>query len=425
MPGRTSTRRLILLATLGALALSGAACGSTPGAAVKFSSSAGASSAPSTNSSASASDAPTPGPSTSTTAEASPTPTPTATPADADPAYIPALASIQMVGPKTGWVAGSHAIYATTDGTHWARQYASTNDYDGVDFISQTTGWVVGLHELLGTTDGGHTWRTLGEASGSLRSVHFSNASQGWGIAGGSYVQPDHGTLLPNVGAGLVASNDGGNSWSPLNSPANPQSVCFSDPTHGWLATADAHVYQSSDAGQSWTPTLSMYGAGPGPGNRIRVQCAAPTAAWVMQTVENGAAGHLPYVVYSTQDGHSWRTVMTEQYTIGNNLLGVPPGPDSHPGSFSVVDPLDAVFVGDGPATNVAACIVANGGGATLRPTGKINNSSETYGAAFTAVTTGWVLTRDESSGNLVIDATTDGGYHWSQQLAVAPTSAG
>jgi hypothetical protein len=144
-----------------------------------------------------------------------------------------------------------------------------------------------------------------------------------------------------------------------------------------------------------------------------------------METVGNGATGHLPYVVYSTQDGKSWRTVMTETHTVGNYLPGVPDGPDTHPGSFSVVSPLDAVFVGDGPATNVSACVVANGGGATLRRTGKIDNSAETFAAAFTAVTTGWVLTRDDASGNTVIEATTDGGYHWSQQLAVAPTSAG
>lgn len=419
MSGRGFTRRLAGLAALSAAAVSLVACASTPSAAVKLPTSAG----PSTTATPSATESTTATASPSATAEA--TPTPTATPADADPPYIPALASIQMVGPRVGWVAGSHAIYATTDGTHWNRQYASTSDYDGVDFISQTTGWVVGLHELLGTTDGGRTWRALGEATGSLRSVHFTSASKGWGISGGSFVQSDHGTLIPNAGATLVVSNDGGNSWSTLNGPADPQSVCFSDPTHGWLATADAHIYQSFDGGQTWSQSLSMYGAGAGPANRTRVQCAAPSAAWVIETVENGAGGHLPYVVYSTQDGRSWRTVMTEPFTIGNYLPGVPAGPDTHPGSFSVVDPLDAVFIGDGPATGVSACVVANGGGTTLRPTGRINNSSETFAAAFTAVTTGWVLTRDDNSGNLVIDATTDGGYHWSQQLSVAPTSAG
>ncbi len=330
-----------------------------------------------------------------------------------------------MVGPRTGWVAGSHAIYATTDGTHWSKQYGSTNDYVGVDFISQTTGWVVGLHELLGTTDGGHTWHALGEAKGSLRSVHFTSATQGWGIAGGSLVQPDHGTLIPESGGGLVISSDGGRSWSTLNGPADAQTLCFSDPAHGWLASADGRIYQSADGGQTWAQSLSMYGAGPGPGSRTRVQCAAQSAAWVLQTVENGAAGHQPYVAYSTQDGRSWRTVMTEAYTIGNYLPGVPDGPGDHPGSFSVVDALDAVFIGDGPASNVSASVVANAGGVTLRRTGKIDNSSETYAAAFTAVTTGWVLSRDESDGSAVIVATSDGGYHWSRQLAVAPTSAG
>jgi len=421
MPGRTLTRRLTGLAALGALALSATACGSTPSAAVKLTSSARASASATATPSASGSSLPTA--SASPTPEATPAPTPT--PSDADPAFIPALASIQMVGPSTGWVAGSHAIYATTDGSHWSKQFGSTNDYVGVDFISQTTGWVIGLHELLGTTDGGHNWHALGEASGSLRSVHFTSATQGWGIAGGSLVQPDHGTLIPQSGGGLVTSSDGGRSWSTLKGPADAQTLCFSDPAHGWLASADGHIYQSFDGGQTWGPSLSMYGAGSGPGSRTRVQCAAPSAAWASLTIENGAAGHQPYVVYSTQDGKTWRTVMAAPYTVGNLLPGVPAGPDSYPGSFSVVDPLDAVFIGDGPASNVSACVIANGGGATLRRTGKIDNSSESYAAAFTTVTTGWVLTRDINSGNAVIEATTDGGYHWSQQLAVAPTSAG
>ncbi|MEO6796352.1 MAG: hypothetical protein ABI401_15855 [Candidatus Dormibacter sp.] len=332
-----------------------------------------------------------------------------------------------MVTPTVGWVAGSHAIYATTDGSHWSRQYASTNDYVSVDFVSTTTGWVVGLHELLGTTDGGRSWHALGEASGSLRGVHFVNALQGWGIAGGSFAQPDHGTLSPDAGGTLVTTTDGGRSWTALASPADAQSVCFSDPKHGWLATRNGYVYTSNDGGQGWSQSLSMYAASPSVdsvGKRTRIECAGPSAAWVLETVENGAAGHLPYVVYATQDGNSWRTVMTEPFTIGNQLPGVPAGPDTHPGSFSVVDPLDAVFIGDGPATNIAACIVANGGGATLRRTGRIDNASETYGAAFVSVSSGWVLTRN-ANGDTVIDATTDGGYHWTQQLAVAASSAG
>src|SRR6266581_2208305 len=59
-----------------------------------------------------------------------------------------------------------------------------------------------------------------------------------------------------------------------------------------------------------------------------------------------------------------------------------------------------------------------------LRDPGRIDNAPETFAAAFVSVTAGWVLTRN-AGGDYVIDATSDGGYHWSQQLAVPPTSAG
>jgi hypothetical protein len=88
------------------------------------------------------------------------------------------------------------------------------------------------------------------------------------------------------------------------------------------------------------------------------------------------------------------------------------------------VDTGNAVFIGDGPATNVAQCVIASNGGATLRRTGHIDNAAETFGAGFVSITAGWVLTRN-AGGDYVIDATVDGGYHWSQQLAVPPTSAG
>lgn len=329
-----------------------------------------------------------------------------------------------MVGPRLGWAAGSHAIYVTTDGAHWGKQYASTQDYVGVDFISATTGWVVGLHELLGTTDAGRSWHALAEVSGWLRSVHFDSPTQGWGIAGGSFPEPNHGTLMVQTGASLVVTSDGGHSWSSVNSPADPQTVCFSDPAHGWLATSAGIVYRSADAGQTWIKALEMFQAGAGPGRMTLLQCAAPSALWVLMTIQNGAAGHLPYVAYATQDGRTWRTVFAEPGTSGAMLPGVPAGPDTHPGSISVVDPADAVFIGDGPATNVAQCVIASNGGATLRRTGRIDNAAETFGAAFVSVTAGWLLTRN-GGGDYVIDATIDGGYHWSQQLAVPPTSAG
>ncbi|HVH64725.1 MAG TPA: hypothetical protein VM674_01725 [Candidatus Acidoferrum sp.] len=361
----------------------------------------------------------TPTPSATPSASLSPTPsaTPTPTQSGAEPGFVPPLASIQMVGPHLGWAVGSQGIYATTDGTHWTRQYASSDPLVGVDFISSTTGWAVAAHNLLGTTDGGRTWHPLGEAAQWIRSVHFVNPSQGWGIAGGDQPIVEHGVLIPGNGATVVTSSDGGRSWVNAASPANPETVCFSDASHGWLSAGAGTIYKSQDAGHTWNQSLQMVSSETGLIGWARIECAAPSALWVLWAPGGAAAGHSPYVVYATTNGVKWRTVMAEPGTIGNSLPGVPAGPGSYPGSFSVVDPSDAVFVGDTPPANASDTVIVSNGGATLNRTGAVP-WGETLDAAFVSTSMGWVITVD-SRGNDVIVATTDGGYKWAQQLAV------
>jgi photosystem II stability/assembly factor-like uncharacterized protein len=363
---------------------------------------------------------PTPSATPETSATPSATPTATPTPVGAEPGFVPPLAAIQMVGPHLGWAVGSHAIYATTDGTHWTKQFGSTDDFVGLDFISSTTGWVVGTHRLLATSDGGRSWHELGEARQLIRSVHFISATRGWGIAGGNQPLVEHGVLIPGAGATLIMSTDGGRSWVDLQSPGDPQTMCFSDAAHGWLASAAGIIYKSQDGGQTWTQALKMASSQPGSSGWARIECAGPSALWVLWAPGGAAAGHQPYVVYATVNGQTWRTVMAEPGTIGNALPGVPAGPGSYPGSISVVDASDAVVVGDTPPANAATTMIVSNGGATLKTTGAIAGAVQTFDAAFVTTTTGWVLAHN-TSGADVIAATTDGGYHWSQQLSVAP----
>ena len=412
MSGRPAPRRLALLTAIVGVTVVATACTATTA------------SRPGPSPSSDPSLTPTPTVSASPSTPPSPSPTPTPAPDGTDPGFIPALAAIQMLTPRLGWAVGSGAIFTTSDGARWTKQYSSTNEYVGLDFISTTTGWVIGLHDLLGTTDGGRSWHELGEASQPIRSVHFVSSTQGWGIAGGAGAQLVHGALLPASAGSLVISSDGGRSWTNLKSPADPQAVCFSDASQGWLATAAATVYASHDAGQTWTPSLQMYGHDQGLPSWPRIECAGPGALWVLLATGNGAAGHSPYVAYASVNGMSWRTVMAEPGTIGALMPGVPAGPDTHPGSMSVVDPSDAVFIGDGPATNVAACVIASQGGATLKRTGAIPDAPETFDAAFLSTSAGWVLAR-HTTGEFVIEATVDGGYHWTQQLSVTVPSPG
>jgi hypothetical protein len=247
-----------------------------------------------------------------------------------------------------------------------------------------------------------------------LRLVHFDSVSRGWGIAGGS---DPIGSRTGGNGTMLVASSDGGASWSAVSSPANPQAVCFTDGTHGWLATEAGVVYRSQDGGRSWGQSLQMTNGGQSFAS-VRIECAGPSGLWVDWAPGNSAAGHSPYVVYATVDGQHWRTVMAEPETIGNELPGVPAGPGSYPGSFSVVDPSDAVFVGDTPPANSASTMIASNGGATLKATGAVPNTPATFDAAFVSISTGWVVAQNDNR-QMVIQMTSDGGYHWSQQLAV------
>ncbi|GAC1480267.1 MAG: hypothetical protein PVSMB9_04770 [Candidatus Dormibacteria bacterium] len=348
------------------------------------------------------------------------TPSATATPTTGDPGYMPTLASIQMVTPRIGWAVGSHNIYATIDGTHWAIQFQSTNDYAGVDFISTTVGWVVGLHELLGTVDGGRSWHQLGEADRPIRSVHFINATQGWGISGGTDVQPYHGRLVPATAGTLVTSNDGGHTWSNLTSPPDLQTLCFSDTSHGWLGSSGGAIYSSHDGGHSWTQAVVMPGAQPGLQGRTLIECAAPSALWAMYAPGGAAAGSSPYAVYATVNGVDWRPVMSG---LIQTTPATPQGSGSYPGSFSVIDPDDAAFIGDTAAADRAEVVIASNGGASLRRTAGVE-AYETFDAAFLSVSTGWVLTRS-ASGNYLIEATVNGGTSWSAQLSVTEQSPG
>ena len=366
----------------------------------------------------------TPTPSPTSEPTATPTPGPTAsptsspTPSGAVPSYVPGLAAIQMVGPHLGWAVGSQGIYATTDGSHWNKQASSGDSFIGVDFISTTTGWAVGSHSLLGTTDGGRSWQQLGEAQQWIRSVHFISGMSGWGIAGGSEPFAFRGVATPGTGGMLVVTSDGGQTWTSLSSPADPQTVCFSDRNHGWLATAQGAVYRSADGGGNWTRVLQMPGYLSGLPSSSRVECAAPSAAWVEFAPGGAAAGSSPYIVYATLNGQSWRAVMEDQMTMNQAAPGVPQGPGSYPGSFSVVDPGDAVFIGDSEAANRANTVIASNGGATLKATGSIPGPGLTYGAAFVSTSSGWLLI-ETTTNQIAIMATSDGGYHWSTQLSV------
>ena len=160
------------------------------------------------------------------------------------------LTGIQFVSAVRGWAVSQDQILATTDGgRHWRVQRRGQLNLASVDFISAEVGWAVGADVLLATSDGGAHWAAWPEPCLPIRSVHFISPDTGFAVAGGRDVT-DFGPEAPEIAGVALATSDGGRSWRVLPTPANAQTICFSDPQAGWLG-AGGRLYRTTDGGRS------------------------------------------------------------------------------------------------------------------------------------------------------------------------------
>ncbi len=331
---------------------------------------------------------------------------------------IASLNAVQVSGPGSAVAVGRDTILVTHDGGQgWQRVWQGKANLRDVNFSSVWTGWALGEGTVLATVDGGQHWAALAEpGQGTLRRVHFVSATEGWGVAGGGDRGGD-GPMAPTGATRLVHTADGGRTWSALAAPAAPQSVCFTSPADGWLASG-TRVWRSTDGGRSWgrAPAFALPVSGGGPPFQAELQCAAPNAAWVLFSGGGAAAGHSPYALYATPDGGGhWRGVLAEGNTLAT-VLRLPAGPGSYPGPFSVIDPTRAFLLSPTPAAGSVGGVLAGGGQHAGVPDIPDSSLLAPASVSFASATQGWVVGKD-AAGRAVILATRDGGRHWSRQL--------
>ncbi|MEA2614590.1 MAG: hypothetical protein QOE72_373 [Chloroflexota bacterium] len=342
---------------------------------------------------------------------------------------VPALTTIQFVSPRQGWAAGRGRILATTDaGATWAMQYQGPSQLILVDFVDTRTGWAVALDSLLGTTDGGRCWRRLGEPDQPLVSVHFVDPRRGWGVTGSTGSRANglpntialgDGVPAPPAGGRLAVTDDGGRSWRIApTAPADVQSVCFSDPGHGWLG-ARGHLHRSGDGGTTWRPVPGLPDPGGG-SSVISLQCAAPDSAWLLDLSLQGAAGNQPYAAFASVGGHP--PVELFEDMVGGTTTR--PAPGTYPGPFSVIDASTAAFLGLTPAlppdlVGFEEAAVSAAAAVAVTHIGRVPGIDRAWGASFASPTTGWVVA--DAGQRAVILVTTDAGRTWTRQYATAP----
>jgi hypothetical protein len=341
------------------------------------------------------------------------------------------LTATQFVSATQGWAVGQNAILATTDGgAHWTTQLSGPLNLTSVDFVNGQDGWAVGTTGLLATTDGGAVWTALAEPCPVIRSVHFISPAAGYAVAGGSDVagtDPE----VPGAGGEVLATVDGGHSWHALPAPPDAQTVCFSDPQHGWLG-ASGQLYRTSDGGQRWTVLTSSAGSlGGGQGALMSVECAGPGSAWALRTGPGAAMSQQPHVGYHA-DQSGATALFAELYFQTPGATPTAPAPGSYAGPFSALSPSAAVFI-----DNCAACgagtapwdLVTNSG-ATLAKEGNVGDITDAEAASFVSAEVGWVAGTEmtfQAAGTRSqqrIVATTDGGRSWHIQYAGAWTTS-
>jgi len=335
------------------------------------------------------------------------------------------LTGIEFVSADRGWTVGQDVILATADGgAHWRVQLSGALNLTAVDFVNGQDGWAAGNASLLATTDGGAHWTALPEPCPLIRSVHFISPSTGFAVAGG---RDDGGydPALPDLGGVVLTSSDAGRTWHPLAAPANAQSVCFSDPMHGWLG-AGGRLYRTADGGRQWSGPLTPPSGDTGAGYtaEMNVQCAGDGSAWALSIGPGAAMSQAPHIGYHA-DAAGATGIFAEQYFPGPNPPGRAPG--SYPGPFSALSPSAAVFIDYCPACGpgTAPWDVATGSGATLTVKGNVGKITDPQAASFLSAQAGWVAgtaTQFTGTGKARsqqrIVATADGGRTWQLEYA-------
>ncbi len=240
-----------------------------------------------------------------------------------------------------GWAVGDAGTVLTTStgGSSWIKQSAGASDFNSLSVVSATDAWAVTSNrQIYHYSSGAWGLNTTLTNSGSLKGVHFANATNGWAV----------GRVVNGVTTRQVYYYNG-TSWSAQASACIPTAatmngVYFLDASRGWMVGTSGWTARTTDGGASWactqaTPTTTTWNAvhfisastGWAVGNSGRIyRTTDGGVTWSPQTstttsalfavrfsdANNGwVVGAAGMVLYTQNGGSTW----TRQSQVGTN----------------------------------------------------------------------------------------------------------
>lgn len=328
---------------------------------------------------------------------------------------------MQLVTPENGWARGKEGLFWTQDdGGTWKNiSPPGVRYFNDVFFLDAFHGWALFTSEgknygsldfhVATTADGGANWAI------SLAKTRAQAPGQFNGTAWLDFVDAQHGWLLlrqaTSVGFStgwVLATDDGGKSWTQLPDPPIAERPSFATPSTGFLAggAGGDWLYVTHDAGKTWQeqnipPPKSVIGATHPTYDRPEFQDEKHGFISVTFSPEIfGEGGQVSDLVLFTTDngGQSWRPERV--VPLAENMHGRVPLPSAFVDSTLTFFPT----TDSEQRTLTLASVGADGKAQTA---GTRVTDEQVREISFASPSHGWIAT----SGRYL--STSDGGATW------------
>lgn len=325
------------------------------------------------------------------------------------------FSDVEFLSAATGRAAGNGFLIGTSDGgCHFQEIYHGQWSFQQIDFPDNVHGWALAAVNdgqakyLIRTADGGSTWTRLLNKSVTFERVEFLDSSKGFGYNRAS----------------TYYTNDGGDSWSLIKTPANTRGAYFSSRNSGWAVVvvpgSGYRVMQTADGGAHWKLMLKSSFADPQYGriyaNGSQVYALLYGGYGMSQT---------SYSLYgSSNSGLNWTRVIAQETAGGGPAPGTgaakaKKGPAAgSPGNMILIGKTTAFLAGYQPAAEQVGIGFTKNNGQTWSNQGAVPGFEGTL--SFTDPNQGWLAVRDLNSSTLY--ATKDAGATWTAKFSFETT---